>query len=151
MVKGISGRLEGGKLVSYLVDLVWLNQASIPNFSLLGSLEIAQIYLPGWGGWVGWGGSHTDYKTDLSSQLNLHWTGQLELSLAKSIYLTQIKSINWSFWMDYKKFNRSINSIAINIIIQVVGTFQFDLAKCIFLIKSIRWCWLEVLRSTPGR
>ena len=53
-----------------------LNKASIPNFSFLCSLEVAQIYLPGWGG------SHSDYKTNLSSQLNLHWTGQLELSLA---------------------------------------------------------------------
>ena len=31
--------------------------------------------------WVG--GSHTDYKTNLSSQLDLHETGQPELSLAK--------------------------------------------------------------------
>ena len=61
------------------VDLVWLNKASIPNFSFLGSLEVTQIYLPGWGGW-----SHTDYMTNLSSRLNLHWTGKLELSLAKS-------------------------------------------------------------------
>ena len=34
-----------------------------------------QIYLPGWGG------SHTDYKTNLSSQLDWTWTW-LELSLA---------------------------------------------------------------------
>ena len=71
-------------LASQLVDLVWLNKASIPNFSLQGGLEVLQIYLPGW---VGDGvGSHTDYKTNLSSQLDLHWTGQLELSLAKSVY-----------------------------------------------------------------
>ena len=38
---------------SWLFDLVWLNKASIPNFSFLGSLEVAQIYLSGWvGGWV---------------------------------------------------------------------------------------------------
>ena len=45
-----------------------LNKASIPNFSILGSLEVAQIYLPGWVG--GWGGCHTDIKTNLSSQLD---------------------------------------------------------------------------------
>ena len=51
----ISGRLAGGLLIS----LVWLNKTSIPNFSFLGSLEVTQIYLPGWVGWeggVGWGG-----------------------------------------------------------------------------------------------
>ena len=61
-------------LASQLVVLVWLNKASIPNFSFLGSLEVTQIYLPGWvggvGGWVG--GCHTDYKTNLSSQLDWH-------------------------------------------------------------------------------
>ena len=36
-----------------MVDLVWLNKASILNFSFLGNLEVAQIYLSGWGGWVG--------------------------------------------------------------------------------------------------
>ena len=36
-------------------------------------------------GWVG--GSHSDYKTNLGSQLNLHWTCQLELSLAKVLGL----------------------------------------------------------------
>ena len=39
-------------LASYLFDLVCLNKASIPNFSYLGSLEVTQIYFPGWvGGW----------------------------------------------------------------------------------------------------
>ena len=35
-----------------------MNSASIPNLSFLGSLEVTQIYLPGWvGGWVcGWVG-----------------------------------------------------------------------------------------------
>ena len=36
-----------GLLDSELIDLVWLSKASIPNFSFLGSLEVAQIYLPG--------------------------------------------------------------------------------------------------------
>ena len=40
-------------LDSQLVDLVWLNKASMPNFKFLGSLEVAQTYLPGWGGWGG--------------------------------------------------------------------------------------------------
>ena len=35
-------------LARYLVDLAWLNKASIPNFSHLGSLEMVQIYLPRW-------------------------------------------------------------------------------------------------------
>ena len=39
-------------LAILLFDLAWLNKASIPNFSFLGSLEVAQIYLPGWGGWT---------------------------------------------------------------------------------------------------
>ena len=33
-----------------LVDLVWLNKASITNFSFQDGLEVLQIYLPGWGG-----------------------------------------------------------------------------------------------------
>ena len=44
----------------------------------LGSLEVVPIYLPGWVGWC-----HTGMKTNLSSQLDWHWTCQLELSLAK--------------------------------------------------------------------
>ena len=51
-----------------VVDLILLNKASIPNFSFLGSLEVAQIYLPGWVG-----GCHSDYKTNLISQLNWNW------------------------------------------------------------------------------
>ena len=49
-----------------------MNNASIPNFSFLGSLEVAQIDLPRV---VGWFGSHSDYNG----------TGQLELSLAKEL------------------------------------------------------------------
>ena len=33
---------------------------------------------------MGWGRCHSYYKTNLSLQLNWHWTCQLELSLAKS-------------------------------------------------------------------
>ena len=33
-----------------LVDLVLLNKASTLNVNIEGSLEVAQIYLPGWGG-----------------------------------------------------------------------------------------------------
>ena len=68
---GIFGRLAGGQLV----DLFQLNKASIPNFRFQGGLKVAQIYLPSWGGG---GGSDSDYKTILSSQLNC----ELELSLA---------------------------------------------------------------------
>ena len=46
-------------------------------FSFLGSLEVAQIYLPGWVARVGW--SHSDYKTNLSSQLN--WSTGTELGI----------------------------------------------------------------------
>ena len=57
-------------LASWLFDLVWLNKASIPNFSFLGSLEVAQIHLPGWlGGWVG-GLTDSDNIASLSS----NWT-----------------------------------------------------------------------------
>ena len=52
-------------LDSQLIELVWLNKASIPNFSFLGSLEVHQIYLPGWGGWL-----YSDYNASLSS----NWT-----------------------------------------------------------------------------
>ena len=31
---------------SWLVDLVWLNNASIPNFSIKGGLKVAQIFFP---------------------------------------------------------------------------------------------------------
>ena len=41
----IIGTLADGKLVSYL------NTASIPNVSSLSTLEVAEIYLPGLGGW----------------------------------------------------------------------------------------------------
>ena len=44
------------------------------NFELL-------ICLPWWGGWVQWVSEW--FKTNLSSQLNWHWTCQLELSLVK--------------------------------------------------------------------
>ena len=54
----------------------------LPNFNFLGSLEVAQIYLPGWGGGGGVGGCHTSIKNNLSSQLDWYWTCQLELSLA---------------------------------------------------------------------
>ena len=48
----ISGRLAGGQLV----DLVWLNKASIPNFSALGSPEVAVPLLSRVG--VGGGGNN---------------------------------------------------------------------------------------------
>ena len=36
------------------MDFIWLINASIPNFSFLGGIEVAEIYLPGWvAGWVG--------------------------------------------------------------------------------------------------
>ena len=54
--------------------------ASIPILSLQGVLEVLQIYLPGWGG------SHTDYKTNLSSQLDLYLNGELELSLVTTYW-----------------------------------------------------------------
>ena len=56
-----SWRLAGGHLgnwetswglASWLIDLVRLNKAYIPNFSFLGSLEVSHLYYPGWG-WVG--------------------------------------------------------------------------------------------------
>ena len=45
---------------------------------------MSQIPLTGWVGGLRslCGECHSDYKTNLSSQLNLYWTGQLELSLA---------------------------------------------------------------------
>ena len=49
-----------------LVDLIWLNKATIPNISFLGSLEVAPTYLPGW--------SHSDNFANLSSNWNLTGT-----------------------------------------------------------------------------
>ena len=43
--------LRHGNSGGWLVDLVWLNKTSIPNFSFLDKLEVAQIYFPR--GWVG--------------------------------------------------------------------------------------------------
>ena len=63
---------------TWLVDLVLLNKASILNFSLLVSLEVAQIYLSGWVGGVT---VIIHYTASLIS--NWTGTGQLELSLAK--------------------------------------------------------------------
>ena len=48
----------------------------MPNLNFLLRLEVTQIYLPGWGGW-----SHTDYQTNLSSQLN--WPTGTELGKFK--------------------------------------------------------------------
>ena len=56
------------------------NKASILNFSFLGSLEVARIYLPRVGG------SHSDYNVSLSS----NWTElEMELSLPKENILNQ--------------------------------------------------------------
>ena len=57
-------RLAGGKLI----ELVWMNNSSIPNVRFIGTLEMAQINLPGVGGVVGW--SHIVYNANLS----LNWT-----------------------------------------------------------------------------
>ena len=58
------------------MNLVWLNHASIPNFTFLGCLEVPDYYYPGWG-WVGVGVEIIRFKAVLSS------TGlKLELSLA---------------------------------------------------------------------
>ena len=61
---------------------MFVKLACILNFSFLGELEDTWPGMDRAGGWLGWGGSHTDYKTNLSSQLNWHCTCQLELSLA---------------------------------------------------------------------
>ena len=61
------------------MNLVWLNNASIPNFTFLSSLEVPHYYYPGGGG--GWGLVGVEIiriKAVLSS------TGlELELSMAK--------------------------------------------------------------------
>ena len=59
-----------------MVDLVWLNKASIPNFSFLGSLGVSQRYLPGLVVGVG---HHIDYKT-LSIVLALNWSTETKLA-----------------------------------------------------------------------
>ena len=67
-----------------------MNEASIPNFSLLGGLEGAQIYLPGVGG-VGL----KVIIRKISVQIGLNWNYQLELSLAmKEIVVTTLLPIN---------------------------------------------------------
>ena len=71
-------------LASRLFDLVWLNEASLPNFSFLGSLEVAQIYLFG----VGWGG-FTVLIIQVSVQIGPNWNYQLELSLAKMMLVLE--------------------------------------------------------------
>ena len=65
---------------SWLVELVWLNNNSIPNFSIKGSQKVAQKYLSG----VGWGGlgGFTEILILISVQIGLNLTSQLELSLA---------------------------------------------------------------------
>ena len=74
-------------LASYLVDLVWLNRAFIPNFSFLGSLDVAKIYFP-----RGWLGVITRIKANLSST-ELCLTSQLQLSFAKhKVPRTQAKN-----------------------------------------------------------
>ena len=61
-------------MASKLASWPSLNKASIINFSFLGSVEVAQIYLSGW---VGWGG-YTLYSDDRAS-LSSTW---LVLNLA---------------------------------------------------------------------
>ena len=69
--------VASGWLASWLVNLVWLNKTSIPNFSFLGGIEVAEIYLPGWvagwlGGWMGeWVGLTVIIEL-VSVQLDLH-------------------------------------------------------------------------------
>ena len=46
------------------------------NFSFLGGLEVAQIYLSGWGGVGGW--CHNDIKA-IPVQLDLYWPTGTEL------------------------------------------------------------------------
>ena len=45
-----------------LLDLVWINKAFIQNCSILGCLEVAQIFLPGW-----LGGTASDNRASLNS------------------------------------------------------------------------------------
>ena len=75
--------VASGELASWLVYLVCLNKASMPNFSIVGSLEVAQIYLSGWvGGWVcfgGWVGGVTRILRE--SQFGLTRISLLELSV----------------------------------------------------------------------
>ena len=54
-----------------------MSKASIPNFSFLGSLEVAQIYLPGWG--VGL----TVIIMQISVQIVLNWNWQTGTELGK--------------------------------------------------------------------
>ena len=49
------------------------------SFLGLGSLAVAQIYLPGWD----WVGGFTVIIMQVSVQIGLNWNYQLELSLAK--------------------------------------------------------------------
>ena len=60
-----------------------MNKASIPNFSDLGSPEVA-VYLLSRVGWVGGGGWVVITRFKAKSQFKLDFTGtELELSLAK--------------------------------------------------------------------
>ena len=60
--RDISRRLADGKLV--LVDLVWLNKASIPNFSALGSPEVAESLLSRVGVVITWFKAKSQIKLD---------------------------------------------------------------------------------------
>ena len=64
----------------------------MPNFTFLGSLEVAQNYFPGVGGWVGglvggWvgGWSYSDIKTHLS-QVGLNWDLPTGLKMAIGVH-----------------------------------------------------------------
>ena len=52
--------------------VVWLNEASNPNFTLLGSLEVSHYYHHVW---VGMGVQMITFKTVLSSAGLAYWTG----------------------------------------------------------------------------
>ena len=54
------------------IDLVWLNKASIPNISFLGSLEVGQNFFPR--GWVGGEAAAYNEYTDYNANLSSNWT-----------------------------------------------------------------------------
>ena len=130
-----------------MVDWSFHTKFQLPRWLRSGSNILA---------WVGGGGSHSDYKTNISSQLNLHWTGQLELTLVpdhKNWYLYLLSNCNIFYGMTLYPMNNfdTFSEMLIDAfcwIINIVGLcFSHSIMLSVFLLL-VSGLWLVENRNT---